>query len=1029
MNSVYGRILSFIFVISNLFIGVLTTNAAGTVSGETRIWHKVTITFDGPDTDEEATYNPFLNYYMEVTFSHSSGSPVINVPGFYAADGNAANTGAIDGNKWRVHFMPTKVGTWDYRVTFYEGPNVAIADNPAGVATDTPTPHNETGSFIVNNSNKSAPDFRHHGLLRYVNNHYLQFAGSGDYFLKNGTDSPENFLGYVDFDGTYDTSCCFLHEYAPHLGDWHTGDPQWSGNRGRSIIGAINYLSTQHVNSVYMLTYNIDDGDGGDTWPWTSHNERNRFDVSKLEQWEIVFSHLTSKGVQLHIITQERENDELLGGSSGLNAIRKLYYRELVARFSHHPVLQWNLGEENDNTTAERLAFAQYIRDLDPYDHPITVHTYTDKIDTYDSLYGSPYFEATSIQGFTTNYNDWASSIRQLSSSAGRPWVVYGDEQPDPILSDMSNLDIVTRNAMWGNLFGGGGGVEWYFGYQDTFGDIQSEDWRLAEPLWQRAELAVDFFRDNLPFWEMEANNNLTTTSSGSSWTFAKTGEIYAIYLMDGAADNPSLDLGISTSSYNIFWFNPITGASLQTGSTLQVTGPGPVSLGTPPSNGNQEWVALVQTGTPSINTPPEFIPISDIVVTEGNTVDTNIEVEDEDASVTITVEVRRDSDNALMDATFYNLIPEADGTTTIEFLPQIGDFGNYTISVFADDGVNPLVEALFTLAVLEIDTVGILITQTDGKTRTSEPDLTDTILVYLNKQPTDTVIINISSSNVAEITTDKTQLIFDAVNWLDPQSITLLGQDDLIGDGYQKVEIILDASSSLDAEYALLPAQILVAVNYDNEEKQNGSSGSDEGESDRSSTGSPNIVRDANMLKIVANSSIIILGSTVEWQISITNVSDQILTNIDAEFVFSSDDVTILNSSASSGQLTSELLSLSRHYPRVLGKPRNSRQAIFQPSLNFLHNEIHPGEIITISVSSRLDTIPLSQEVSLTGQLIVNNNLADEDQVTLPVVVALPQTGESPWWRSYILLFAGLCGFALFGVFYSHRIAKIVSS
>ena len=33
---------------------------------------------------------------------------------------------------------------------------------------------------------------------------------------------------------------------------------------------------------------------------------------------------------------------------------RRLYYRELIARFAHHLGFYWNVGEENDNTPAQR---------------------------------------------------------------------------------------------------------------------------------------------------------------------------------------------------------------------------------------------------------------------------------------------------------------------------------------------------------------------------------------------------------------------------------------------------------------------------------------------------------------------------------------------------------------------------------------------------------------------------------------------------------------------------------------------------
>ena len=41
---------------------------------------------------------------------------------------------------------------------------------------------------------------------------------------------------------------------------------------------------------------------------------------------------------------EEANKRELDGGELGVE--RKLYYRELIARFAHHPALQWNLCEE-----------------------------------------------------------------------------------------------------------------------------------------------------------------------------------------------------------------------------------------------------------------------------------------------------------------------------------------------------------------------------------------------------------------------------------------------------------------------------------------------------------------------------------------------------------------------------------------------------------------------------------------------------------------------------------------------------------
>ena len=87
----------------------------GTVelTGELRQWHKVTLTLNGPPADETSNSpNPFMDYRMTVTFSHESGSPTYNIPGYFAGDGNAANSSATSGDKWRVHLAPDKTGRW-----------------------------------------------------------------------------------------------------------------------------------------------------------------------------------------------------------------------------------------------------------------------------------------------------------------------------------------------------------------------------------------------------------------------------------------------------------------------------------------------------------------------------------------------------------------------------------------------------------------------------------------------------------------------------------------------------------------------------------------------------------------------------------------------------------------------------------------------------------------------------------------------------------------------------------------------------
>ena len=103
------------------------------------------------------------------------------------------------------------------------------------------------------------------------------------------------------------------------------------------------------MNAFSFLPMNID-GDDKNVFPYLDYDERYRMDVSRLDQWEIVFEHADRLGMFLHFKTQETENELLLDGGD-LGTQRKLYYRELIARFGHHLALNWNLGEEINNAT------------------------------------------------------------------------------------------------------------------------------------------------------------------------------------------------------------------------------------------------------------------------------------------------------------------------------------------------------------------------------------------------------------------------------------------------------------------------------------------------------------------------------------------------------------------------------------------------------------------------------------------------------------------------------------------------------
>lgn len=595
------------------------------VAGEQKTWHKVTLELNGPFAHEQDNEpNPFTDYRMEVTFTHRDGS-AYTVPGYFAADGEAKNSSAESGTQWRAHFAPDRIGKWSYEVLFHTGKLSALDRK----GTPLEPFHGKTGSFEVAASDKQGRDLRAQGRLQYVGKHYLRFAQTGKYFLKVGADAPETLLAYADFDNTKANRPNFapIKTWSPHEKDWRDGDPTWRGGKGKGLIGAINYLSGKGCNAFSFLTYNAG-GDGDNVWPFIDRDDKLHYDCSKLDQWATVFEHGTQKGMYLHFKMQETENDDHIKGKGvtnvpecldggNLGPQRKLYCRELIARFGHNLALNWNLGEENTQTTAQQQAMIDYIADLDAYDHNIVVHTFPGQQDkVYRPLLGSKSkLTGTSLQNSSLKTTH-AQTVKWVSESAaaGKPWVVAFDESGSAAHAQCPDLGYrgfdghdrqgkmvytqheVRKQTLWGQLMGGGAGCEYYFGYQFEENDIVCEDWRSRDQSWDYCRIAISFFHDHrIPFWEMKCMGELVGNADHdiSKFCFAKPNDTYLVYLPNGGTSK--LNMHNASGDFTVHWFNPREGGPLRQGSVKTIGTGDDVDLGHPPEDQKDDWLVVVR--------------------------------------------------------------------------------------------------------------------------------------------------------------------------------------------------------------------------------------------------------------------------------------------------------------------------------------------------------------------------------------------------------------------------------------------------
>jgi hypothetical protein len=288
----------------------------------------------------------------------------------------------------------------------------------------------------------------------------------------------------------------------------------------------------------------------------------------------------------------------------------------LIARFGHALALNWNIGEENTQSPEEIRDMVQYLRDVDPYDHHVVIHTFPNQQDkVYRPLLG----KGSLLTGVSLQ-NSWSAVHQRTlqwlgeSAAAGRPWVVANDEQnsaslgvpPDPGYEGFSgeaddkgrkySLHDIRKATLWGNLMAGGAGVEYYFGYKLPQNDLLCEDYRSRDKSWDYCRIALQFFKQNhVPFWKMASADGLVGNPDhdNSCYCLAEPGQLYLVYLPNGGSKQ--LDLADAKGEFTVHWFNPRAGGSLQIGAVQAVRGGGKVSLGASPSDPKEDWLVVIR--------------------------------------------------------------------------------------------------------------------------------------------------------------------------------------------------------------------------------------------------------------------------------------------------------------------------------------------------------------------------------------------------------------------------------------------------
>ena len=309
----------------------------------------------------------------------------------------------------------------------------------------------------------------------------------------------------------------------------------------------------------------------------------------------------------------DRVEESLDGGALGPE--RKLYLRELdrALRPRARAQLEPRRGEHAVRRGAARDG--AYIRDLDPYDHHIVVHTYPDEQETSIRRCSASSRRSPAPRSRTAGCRPPAHPQVGRRRREGRPAVGRGQ-----------------RRAGAGRL-----GVPPDPGYKGFDGKIAQgkrqstpprhpQDHALGQPdgrrRGRRVLLRLQLPENDLVVRGLPEPRQDRGTTAASRWSSSaskrsrsgddqcrrarrqheerqqplvlrKAGEIYLVYLPAGGT--AELDLSQASGRFTVGWFDPRNGGPPQRGAVASIKGGAKTSLGQPPSDPAEDWLVIVR--------------------------------------------------------------------------------------------------------------------------------------------------------------------------------------------------------------------------------------------------------------------------------------------------------------------------------------------------------------------------------------------------------------------------------------------------
>ena len=499
--------------------------------------------------------NPFTDVTIAGQFCRETGEPV-RVDGFCDSS---------DGSLFRIRFMPSEPGRYDYVVSFRQGAKETL----------------HKGRF-------TAIPSRRNGMLRVDAKYPEHFVweGSGEHYFWSGT-TTYYLMGWDD----------------------------------ETIRRSIDRLAGYKINRLRVLLYGRNKPR---PWrqpvvpterfqlhlnPWPAERpddvanpgfDLTRFNVDHWQKYERLLRYARGKDVIVSVIFYiggQVLPTPFVAGS----AEEDLYYRYGVARLAAFSNVTWDLGNEyNFHRPAPAWAdeMGAKVKLWDPYDHLCSAHNVTHRTPH------STWCDIQLIQHWDAGQNVFMLGQREEQKKTGRiiPQIneEYGYEDLWEKLPGQRRAD-TRRRCAWEIAMAGcyqtagesartGTGVA-----PDTGGGWVNGRGDDSMTMLRGYRRLADFFTA-FDWWTYQPRNDLVEQQLPC---LAREGDRYVVYLQAGGRAT----IALSEGKYRARWFNPRTGDTTEAGVAVAPTWTSPDTLD------REDWVLLLERDDAAVDrTPPRLI-------------------------------------------------------------------------------------------------------------------------------------------------------------------------------------------------------------------------------------------------------------------------------------------------------------------------------------------------------------------------------------------------------------------------------------